>query len=190
MDWEINTHNFDGPRYAPTPQYRRRSILARARNRLLAQALHEHAWVLWIDVDVAWWPPDVIEQLQAVQQPIVVPHCVLTQGGASLDWNSFKLAPEAAQIDWSAYLLDGLFQPPPRVGRLFLDQLRQYDLVELDSVGGTMLLIQADLHREGLIFPQFSYKHYIETEGLAQMAHDMGHRCWGLPNLEILHPAL
>jgi len=27
----------------------------------------------------------------------------------------------------------------------------------------------------------------IETEGLGIMAHDMGHDCWGLPNLEIKH---
>ncbi len=27
----------------------------------------------------------------------------------------------------------------------------------------------------------------IETEGLGIMAHDMGHACWGMPNLEILH---
>ena len=51
-----------------------------------------------------------------------------------------------------------------------------------------MLLIHADIHREGLVFPTFSYKLHIETEGLAIMARDMGYTCWGLPNLEIFHP--
>jgi hypothetical protein len=27
----------------------------------------------------------------------------------------------------------------------------------------------------------------IETEGLGIMAHDMGHECWGMPNLEVKH---
>ena len=27
----------------------------------------------------------------------------------------------------------------------------------------------------------------LDTEGLGLMARDMGHQCWGLPNLEIRH---
>jgi hypothetical protein len=79
-----------------------------------------------------------------------------------------------------------------------LEDLRsEGDLVELDAVGGTMLLVRADLHRDGLVFPSFPYGGRnsrirgnlgeLETEGLGMMAHDMGHRCWGMPNLEIRH---
>lgn len=67
-----------------------------------------------------------------------------------------------------------------------------------------MLLIRADRHRDGLVFPPFFYgarsrwvrdphpqrgSHVgeIETEGLAIMAKDMGIECWGLPDLEIRH---
>ena len=57
----------------------------------------------------------------------------------------------------------------------------------LDSVGGTMLLVRADLHRDGLLFPPFPYKLHIETEGLAMMAKEMGHRCWGQFDLRIVH---
>ena len=31
------------------------------------------------------------------------------------------------------------------------------DLVELDAVGGTVLFIRADVHRDGLVFPPFPY---------------------------------
>lgn len=85
-----------------------------------------------------------------------------------------------------------------------MDDLRsEGDLIRLDSVGGTMLLVRADLHRDGLIFPPFLYGKRsalirednflspsageIETEGLGVMAHDMGYECWGMPNLEVLH---
>lgn len=37
-------------------------------------------------------------------------------------------------------------------------------LVELQGVGGTALMIEADLIREGLIFPTFPFRHAIETE--------------------------
>ena len=74
--------------------------------------------------------------------------------------------------------------------------------VRLDSVGGTMLLVRADLHRDGLIFPPFRYglenpsirpvhpvwgRGEVETEGFGIMAKDMGVQCWGLPNVEIVH---
>ena len=77
--------------------------------------------------------------------------------------------------------------------------------MRLDTVGGTMLLVRADLHRDGLIFPSFPFgtRHpAIRPEsgtwlqGLlvkskprasAIMAQAMGAQCWGMPNLEILH---
>ena len=84
-----------------------------------------------------------------------------------------------------------------------LDSLRgEGELAQLDAVGGTVLLIRADIHRDGLIFPPFLYglehpriradrgdsaRGEIETEGLGIMASDMGYTCWGLPNLEVVH---
>lgn len=65
-----------------------------------------------------------------------------------------------------------------------------FDVIELDAVGGTMLLIKADLHRKGVHFPSHPYKHLIETEGLAAMAQDMGYTCWGLPKVVIHHSDL
>jgi len=55
------------------------------------------------------------------------------------------------------------------------------------TLGGTALLVKADLHREGLIFPAYSHRGYIETEGLAMMAHDMGYQCWAMPAVRIVH---
>lgn len=176
------------PRWEPGQQFRRRSILARSRNYLLAQALAYEEWVLWIDADVADWPGDVIEQLLATGEDIVVPHCLTVGSRETFDLNTFKLKPGADALDWTPHLLDGILQPPRGFGRLYLSELRQHDGVEVDGVGGTMLLVRADLHREGLVFPAASYKGFIETEGLAALARDMGHRCWALPNLEIFHP--
>ena len=60
-------------------------------------------------------------------------------------------------------------------------------VARVDAVGGAMLLIAAELHRQGLIFPAFPYRHRIETEGLSMMALDMGVFSWGMPSLEVLH---
>ena len=171
----------DTPRYAAIYQPTRRAILARSRNHLLFRALDDEDWVLWLDVDVISYPPDIIEQLMSFDCDIMHPHCVLTPGGATFDRNAWRDR-----------------------GRLLMHDLRGQGRVRLDSVGGTMLLVRADCHRDGLIFPPFFYGDRsrwvrdrnplrgdaageIETEGLGILAKDMGIECWGLPDLEILH---
>lgn len=59
--------------------------------------------------------------------------------------------------------------------------------VRLDGVGGAVLMVHAELHRHGLVFPPFPYRGRIETEGLSMMALDMGVLSYGLPFLEVLH---
>jgi glycosyltransferase involved in cell wall biosynthesis len=175
------------PRWKPSLQFQRRSILAKSRNFLLQQSLQDEDWVLWLDADVYYYPKDIIQQLVETGKEIVVPNCVFDLGGKSFDLNTFKFKAGAELRDWTPYVIDGILQPPKGEGRLYLEDLREQEIIEVDGVGGTMLLIKADLHREGLVFPTFSYKLYIETEGLAMMAKDMGYTCWGLPQLEIIH---
>lgn len=167
------------PRWAPAIQRLRRTLLARARNQLLFRALDDEDWVLWIDVDVIEYPSDILQQLLALRLDILHPHCVTQRGGPTFDRNGWR-----------------------EDGTKTLHDLRGQGPVRLDSVGGTMLLVKADLHRDGLIFPPFPYgvasphirrRHpvwgqgEIETEGLGAMALDMGAQCWGLPDLEIIH---
>jgi hypothetical protein len=59
--------------------------------------------------------------------------------------------------------------------------------VALDGVGGTMLLVDASLHRGGLRFPEMPYRDHIETEGLGLLARDLGVGAIGLPQVEILN---
>jgi hypothetical protein len=166
------------PRYAHQFQVARRTILAKSRNQLLFRALDDEEWVLWLDADVIEYPPDIIERLLATGKLVVQPHCVYDYGGSSFDLNA-----------WRDH------------GRLHMHDLRsEGELVRLDSVGGTMLLVRADVHRNGVIFPPFPYgkpnprirtNNYwlgeIETEGFGIMAADAGVECWGMPLLEIRH---
>jgi len=168
------------PRWAEAIQIARRKILAKARNHLLFHALKNQDWVLWLDVDVIDYPPDLIERLIATERDIVHPHCVTRYGGPTFDLNAWR-----------------------EHGNVHMDVLRGGpDLVRLDAVGGTVLLVRADVHRDGLVFPCFPYgaanpairhphplqiKGELETEGLGILAIDMGYQCWGIPNLEVLH---
>lgn len=168
------------PRWEPSFQLARRNVLARSRNQLLFRALAGHDWVLWIDVDVVSYPPDIIETLLSHDLDILHPDCVREPGGESFDRNAWK-----------------------DDGKLLMHDLRGTGgPVRIDSVGGTMLLVRADLHRDGLVFPTYRYgvespairtrhpvwgRGEIETEGFAAMAKDMGYQCWGLPDLQVVH---
>lgn len=167
-------------RWAPGLQLARRAVLARSRNHLLFGALREEDWVLWIDVDVIDYPADILHTLLSYRREIIQPHCVRERGGPTFDLNAWTDGGSGTLHD-----LRGAAQP-----------------VRLESVGGCMLLIRADLHRDGLVFPTFRYglrsaairsphpvwgEGEIETEGLAILARDMGYQCWGLPDVEIIH---
>jgi hypothetical protein len=172
----------DAHRWAPPLQLARRIVLAKSRNHLLFAALRDEDWVLWLDVDVEDYPADVLDRLLATGKDIVTPHCVTGYGGQTFDWNAWR-----------------------DKGRVRMDGLRGgSDLVRLDAVGATMLLVRADIHRQGLVFPPYLYGREsrfarnpspltgrgvgeVESEALGLMAKDMGIECWGLPNLEILH---
>lgn len=187
VDGDVYEHDFGYRipagvlRHAPEIQLQRRLVLAKSRNHLLSRGLGDADWALWIDVDVVEFPSDIIERLWLVDADIVHPHC-LHPNGVTFDLNA-----------WTDR------------GRFHLDNYRGHGLVELHAVGGTMLLVRADRHRDGLTWP--AYLHgvanqrirtdltllgrteigEVETEGLGILADDMGIACVGLPDLHIRH---
>ena len=66
----------------------------------------------------------------------------------------------------------------------------------LESRFTSIKMAARGIARDGLVFPSQRYGRTsrwarpdgeLETEGLGIMALDMGHKCWGMPNLEIRH---
>ncbi|ORX62331.1 hypothetical protein DM01DRAFT_255428 [Hesseltinella vesiculosa] len=175
----------------------RRSFMARSRNYLLSAALrHEHAWVLWLDVDVVEYPDSILEDLQSVDVDVVVPNCLLkTEDGTfwGYDKNNWQETDQSLEmqkeLDPEYVLLEGYFEfltgrylmvdMPTHLGRL--------NKVPLDGVGATFTLVKAHVHREGANFPAFSLFHQVETEGFAKMAKAMGFGVYGLPGYIIHH---
>jgi glycosyltransferase involved in cell wall biosynthesis len=197
-------YNFDiqGPRWQEDVQYARRSILARSRNRLIQATLGQEDWVLWLDCDLHSYPPKLLTELLLAEKDIVAPHCVRVGTAMNFEMKNFSFSTRT--FDMNTFVLrkrsrldrwrrprtmspGKIYLAPQDIGRLYLDSFSAEDLVRVDGVGGCTLLVKADLHREGLMFPPYSYRGYIETEGLAALAADMGYDCWALPNLEVVH---
>ena len=175
------------PRWEASVQRQRRATIARARNLILSAALKDEAWVLWLDADLADYPPDLLTRLIAADKDIIVPRCTFADG-RDHDLNSFVFDASRGAPENPAYLIDGIYQPPIGAGRKYLNDLpRGAAPVAIDGVGGTALLIRAACHRDGLAFPEEPHRGYIETEGLAMQAKDRGLTCWALPALQIIH---
>ena len=68
-----------------------------------------------------------------------------------------------------------------------LDGVEGDDVEQLDSVGGTFLLIRRDVIEAGVDFPEEPYQLHIETEGFALKASAAGFGSFMLPKLIVRH---
>ncbi|KAI9320565.1 Anp1-domain-containing protein [Dichotomocladium elegans] len=175
----------------------RRTFMARSRNYLLTAALRdEHAWVLWLDVDLVEYPSTILEDLMSVDVDVVVPNCLRETEDKSFwgyDKNNWQETERSLEIqkdlDPDYVLLEGYYE--------FLTERHhmvdmpthhpKLEKVPLDGVGATFTLVKAHVHREGANFPAFVYQHQVETEGFAKMAKSMGFGVYGLPSYLIYH---
>lgn len=176
-------------RWLPKLQFSRRANLARVRNHLIDTGIGpEDDWALWLDVDVCDYPADILRRLLAERRKVVTPDCRLDPDGPSYDLNAFTDPTERKDQRYLKHVRGGLFMPPADYDRRrHLHDLRFLDRVPLTSVGGTMLLVWAEVHRAGIRFPELPYDDLLETEGFGRLCHDCGVTPIGLPNTAILH---
>jgi hypothetical protein len=186
------------PKHDLAVQLKRRRHIALARNMLLMRSLRDEDYVMWIDSDVEEVPPDIIQRLLSAKKDIVIPSCMIRSnrtghpGGfvGVYDWNTWKETKTSLEYTKKTkpdYLfLEGYKQQRPK--RLTLVELKnEGDLVEVDGIGGCLILVKAIHHRQGLNFPPYVFKNQIETEGFSRMAQAMGLKLWLMPKLHIFH---
>ena len=173
-------------------QLPRRRHLAKVRNQLLHRALRDEEWVLWLDSDLVYYKPDLIQHLLSAEKDIVAAACMTKDAPGKYfiydrnSWRETEASLNFIEGKIPGYLmLEGYYEPTMRI---YLPKLGyEGDLVKIDGVGGCALLVRASCHRNGLIFPPFVYKHHIETEGLAKMAEEFKCEVYGMPNYFVIH---
>ncbi|KAI1118938.1 Anp1-domain-containing protein [Nemania sp. NC0429] len=193
----------EGERHKMENQKVRRASMSRARNSLLFTTLGvETSWVLWLDADIVETPPSLIQDLAAHDKPLIVPNCYQRYTDPETgkpaerpyDFNSWQDSPTAqeiaAKMDPDDIILEGYREMATYRSLMayMADQGDERDIeVPLDGVGGTALLVKADVHRDGAMFPPFPFYNLIETEGFAKMARRLGWSATGLPNYKVYH---
>lgn len=179
----------------------RRAAMSRARNSLLFTTLGPHtSWVLWLDGDIIETPPSLIEDLASHDKPIIVPNCfqrykddtTKQMKERAYDFNSWQDSETAREMGSKMGPDDILLEGYGEMAtfRSLMAYMNEpsgdpKQVVELDGVGGTALLVKAEVHRDGAMFPPFPFYHLIETEGFAKMAKRLDHGSWGLPNYKV-----
>ncbi|KAK1769703.1 mannan polymerase complexes MNN9 subunit [Phialemonium atrogriseum] len=193
----------EGERHKLQNQKERRAAMSKARNSLLFSTLGPStSWVLWLDADIIETPPTLIQDLASHDKPIIVPNCFQRyydeekkmENERPYDFNSWQDSPVAqelaAKMGPDDILLEGYADIATyRVLMAYMttDDGEVHSEVDLDGVGGTALLVKADVHRDGAMFPPFAFYHLIETEGFAKMAKRLGWQSTGLPNYKVYH---
>ncbi|KAK6434049.1 Golgi mannosyltransferase complex subunit [Oleoguttula sp. CCFEE 5521] len=203
QDDEPPTAQSESERHALSHQKVRRAAMSRARNSLLFTTLGPTtSWVLWLDADVIETPPSLIQDLASHDKPIIVPNCMQrywnkdkgSEDVRPYDFNSWQDSPTALglaeKMGPDEILLEGYAEMATYrslmayMGEPTGDAKK---IVDLDGVGGTALLVKAEVHRDGAMFPPFPFYHLIETEGFAKMARRLGWKSFGLPNFYVYH---
>jgi mannan polymerase complexes MNN9 subunit len=200
FDPPINSQS-ESERHKLENQKVRRAAMARARNSLLFTTLGPHtSWVLWLDSDIIETPPTLIQDLASHDKPIIVPNCFQRFVDPSTkkwderpyDFNSWQDSPQAqelgAKMGPDDILLEGYAEMATYRTLMAYQATSDQDIhteINLDGVGGTALLVKAEVHRDGAMFPPFPFYHLIETEGFARMAKRLGWKSTGLPNYKV-----
>ncbi|KAF9172698.1 Polynucleotide 5'-hydroxyl-kinase grc3 [Mortierella sp. AD010] len=161
----------------------RREELAYCRNALLSSAMVDESWVLWLDVDVIEYSPNLLVELMKLDKDVIVPNCFRTE----TDWSSSKSVPYDRN-NWLETTESLANQRVMEKDETLFEGMSMADLdpnvrklVPLDGVGGTFTLVKAIVHRSGVNFPIHPVDHQIETEGFAKWAKLLGFSVYGAP---------
>ncbi|KAL9536224.1 Mannan polymerase complexes subunit [Sphaerulina musiva] len=203
QDSEPPVAQSESERHAMAAQKERRAAMSRARNSLLFTTLGPTtSWVLWLDSDIIETPPTLIQDLASHDKPIIVPNCFQryynkekgAQDVRPYDFNSWQDSPTAQAIGEKMgpddIILEGYAEMATY--RALMAHMAEANgdprkVINLDGVGGTALLVKAEVHRDGAMFPPFPFYHLIETEGFAKMASRLQWSSSGLPNYFVYH---
>lgn len=190
-------------RHALAVQKERRAAMALARNELLFSTIGPHtSWVLWLDADIVEAPPSLIQDMTAHNKPVLAANVYQRyydeekkeSSIRAYDFNNWaesetglELASQMAEDEIIVEGYSELATYRPLMAYYYDANGSPGAEMALDGVGGGCTLVQADVHRDGAMFPNFPFYHLIETEGFAKMAKRLNHEVFGLPNYLVYH---
>ena len=159
---------------------------ATRKNELLIRALKaHHQWVVWMDADLEYFPPNLIELMLSPNRAIVAPICVTKPPSLSERHPGIRHESEATPDEHLA-------RKQAKNSRYVFNKQGGEVVMALDEdMEECVILVNASYHRQGLIFPPFQYPFdsRVMTGGLSKMAINMGIPMYGLPFVHVFRGA-
>lgn len=203
QDVELLVLQDEKDRHALLVQKKRRLQMALARNLLVFTLLGPFTlWVLWLDADVVETPPTLIQDLVGHDKAVLSANChqrfydeeKKEMSTRPYDFNNWVELDEglriASTMDKDDIIVEGyaeLATYRSLMGHFYNANGDPHTEMALDGVGGACVMVKADVHRDGAMFPPFAFYNLIETEGFAKMAKRLGYEVTGLPNYRVFH---
>lgn len=190
-------------RHALSVQKERRANMATARNSLLFTTIGPYtSWVLWLDADIVESPPTLIQDFLSHNKPVISANCYQRYYDSErkemairpYDFNNWVESDEglrvASNMPEDDIVVEGYAEIAtyrPLMAHFYDPKGDPNTEMALDGVGGAAVMVKADVHRDGAMFPNFPFYHLIETEGFAKMVKRLGYEVFGLPNYLVYH---
>lgn len=190
-------------RHALKVQKQRRALMALARNSLVFTTISPStSWCLWLDADIVETPPTLLQDLMNHDKPVISANVYQRYYNSDskqndirpYDYNNWVESEEglklAATLNDDEIIVEGYAEMAtyrPLMAHFYDAKSDINTEMALDGVGGGAVLVKADVHRDGAMFPSFPFYHLIETEGFAKMAKRLGYEVFGLPNYLVYH---
>lgn len=190
-------------RHAFKAQKERRSMMALARNSLVFTTISPStSWILWLDADIIETPSDIIQTMANHDKPVLSANVYQRYFNQETnkpdirpyDFNNWVECEEglklAESLNEDEIVVEGYAEMAtyrPLMAHFYDPKGDVNTEMALDGVGGGAVLVKADVHRDGAMFPSFPFYHLIETEGFAKMAKRLGYEVFGLPNYLVFH---
>lgn len=190
-------------RHALKVQKERRSMMAVARNSLVFTTISPStSWILWLDADIIETPATILQDMIFHNKPVLsanvyqryVDEQTKQDSIRPYDFNNWVESDEGLKIAGGMkedeIIVEGyaeLATYRPLMAHYYDANGDKNTEMALDGVGGGAVLVKADVHRDGAMFPPFPFYHLIETEGFAKMAKRLSYEVFGLPNYLVYH---
>ena len=182
-------------RHSKAFQMVRRANIALLRNQLQSRILHDERHIIWIDSDIKYLSPNIIQTMihhsETKFDASVITALCNTSYWPDYDKNAFQGSrpPPASHRSADRSIADEEAGAKPKyVGELVAST--DDELIPLDAVGGTILYIRASLIHQGLSFAPYYVVGTrwgrdgwdgIETQSLCYTANYLtGGGCWTL----------
>ena len=144
--------------------------------------LKEADWHLFIHHSIEGYSTDVVPTLVSIRHKVVVPHCVRSRDSElSVDLESFAIKPES-KLGLALLPFCRAFPKLSPLKKLMLQDVRYLNQLELDHVGGMMLLVHHTVFKAGLRIKS-KKDGSLEMHEFCQDLVDCNFKAIGLPNL-------